>query len=134
MMYYNTLNYSWIVHAKLWMFMNWSVQIHQNFMMCSSSKFYEFFMNNQFMKYFNEHSWWPMAMNIHELFCSKQKVHELIGHSSTVHEQFMKSIQEHFMNTCSWTVGKIFDERSMNCSWIYMNVHECTIKVHDFMN
>jgi hypothetical protein len=73
-------------------------------------------------------------MNIHELFCSKQKVHELIGHSSTVHEQFMKSIQEHFMNTFSWTVGKIFDERSMNCSWIYMNVHECTIKVHDFMN
>jgi hypothetical protein len=50
-------------------------------------------------------------MNIHELFCSKQNVHELIGHSSTVHEQFMKSIQERFMN-----------------------VHECTIKVHDFMN
>jgi urate oxidase len=71
-------------------------------------------------------------MNIHELFCSKQQVHELIGHSSTVHEQFMKSIQEHFMNTYSWTVGKIFDERSMNSSWIYMNVHECTIKVHDW--
>ena len=42
-------------------------------------------------------------MNIHELFCSKQKVHELIGHSSTVHEQVheehSRTLHEHlFMN------------------------------------
>ena len=29
---------------------------------------------------------------------------------------------------------KIFDEQSMNRSCIFMNVHEQTMKVHDFMN
>jgi hypothetical protein len=60
MMYYNPLKlFMNQVHGSSpseIMNVHESVQIHQNFMICSSSKFYEFFMNNQFMKYSEEHS------------------------------------------------------------------------------
>ena len=73
-------------------------------------------------------------MNIHELIClwtqSSWTQFWFIKISWTAHEE----LYEQFMKTCSWTACKIFDEQSMDRSCIFMNVHEQTMKVHDFMN
>ena len=91
-----------------------SVQIHQNFMICSSSKFYEFFMNNQFMKYSNEHSWTFMNYSVQ----NKKFMNWL-----AIHQLFMNSSWRAFKNT-SWTlVHEPWVKYLMNRAW---TVHEFT--------